>query len=152
MKRTLLVLFFSIVFSVLYSQTAVTCPRCWGYKMVTSMYGPVICPDCFGTGQIIVYSNPTPNTSNTYTPTQNTSNDQQQKDKYVCDVNLYTYNANRQRYESYGTRKLYKKSNNTFYVKMGEYSQYHVHDTTYPRSKDFNYWIVDEWGTTYYFD
>lgn len=66
---------------------------------------------------------------------------------YLRDVTLFTYNMRWQRFERYGTAKLYQNSSRQLFLNDG----WLVHNN-YDRRIPYNFWVVDKWGTYYYFD
>ena len=71
--------------------------------------------------------------------------------EYVKKVNVYVLRNGE--FKSDGTNEIYKDSRGYLYIKAKYGSQlYRVFKTTYPNSKYFNSYAIDEWGYTCYFD
>lgn len=138
-----LALLFGVVY-IVNAQTVVTCPNCGGSGVVYTIYGPMICPYCGGSGGVVVQTNE----SNV-----NFQGGSNQSDgyEYLGDVVLYTFNSNTNKYIQNSTHQLYRYWTGRVYIYYLD-KNWRVSNCSYPRSLDFKYFVVDRWGTTYYFN
>ena len=139
MKKILAIISMFIICTSMYSQTVVSCPQCYGYGTIMTYAGPMYCPTCCGSGRVDL--------SQSYHPTFRGG----EQVEYIRDVKLYQYNPYKSKYELYATYEMYKKSNNTLYVKMGG-TWCTVFNATYPNSSYFDYTITAVGGYSYYFN